>query len=253
MENSDMYDKITSLFPYMVIGTCAILFVIMGFVFQSIFIPLRGILTIGLSTCWAFGITVIIFEKILDTKIFWFTKVLAFPIVVGLGLDYDIFLLSRIYEYKLSGFTTRASIVKGSYLTGSIITGAGTLMMIAFLSLNTTHIQTVYQFAVVLSSAVFIDTFCIRTALVPAIMRLASWINWWPSPMGSSAYEDQPNLYTEDNFLDDNDDIPLNSPPNLYVQPHTAHGYQDRSQRISRILSQGMPSFYSKLTCLTKH
>jgi uncharacterized membrane protein YdfJ with MMPL/SSD domain len=248
VENIDMVDKITSLFPYMVIGTCATLFVIMGLVFRSIFIPLRGVLTIGLSVGWTFGIAVVIFDKILETKIFWFTPVFAFSIVVGLGLDYDIFLLSRIYEYRISGFTTRASIVKGSYMTGSIITGAGMIMIIAFLSLTITHVEMVFQFAVVLASAVFLDTFCIRTALVPAIMRLASWFNWWPSSLGSPSSEKQLGIYDEDHFLDDgisdSEDPEISS---IFVKPKGISGHTDRLLRINKIISDGIPSYYTRL------
>ena len=59
-------------------------------------------------------------------------QVMCFSIIVGLGLDYDVFLISRIYEYRLNGYTDRAAALKGIYKTGYIITAAGIIMAVAF-------------------------------------------------------------------------------------------------------------------------
>lgn len=57
---------------------------------------------------------------------------MTFPVVVGLGLDYDTFLLTRIMEYRMSGLSDRQSVLKGTVKTGGIITAAGIIMAIAF-------------------------------------------------------------------------------------------------------------------------
>ena len=57
---------------------------------------------------------------------------MTFSIIVGLGLDYDVFLISRVLEFRLRGYTNKASIVKGLYKTGHIITAAGIIMAVAF-------------------------------------------------------------------------------------------------------------------------
>ena len=57
---------------------------------------------------------------------------MAFSIIVGLGLDYDIFLASRVLEFRLNGYDEQSSILKGLYKTGGIITAAGTIMAVAF-------------------------------------------------------------------------------------------------------------------------
>jgi uncharacterized membrane protein YdfJ with MMPL/SSD domain len=61
--------------------------------------------------------------------LYWLTPVMSFSILVGLGLDYDIFLYSRIYEYRLEGYSDRAAIAHGVYKTGGIITAAGIIMV----------------------------------------------------------------------------------------------------------------------------
>eukprot|EP00475_Leptophrys_vorax_P024825 TRINITY_DN3440_c0_g1_i1.p1 TRINITY_DN3440_c0_g1~~TRINITY_DN3440_c0_g1_i1.p1 ORF type:complete len:936 (-),score=215.39 TRINITY_DN3440_c0_g1_i1:45-2573(-) len=242
VEVVDLVNSVISQFPYMVLATCVILFFIVGITFRSVLIPIRGLFTIGLSVAWTFGLAVVVFQKALNTPIFWFTPVFAFSIVVGLGLDYDIFLISRIHEYRDAGFNTQAAIVKGTYLTGSIITGAGLIMMIAFVSLSVSHVELIVQFAVVLTSAVFLDTFVVRTALVPAIMRLCSWANWWPSKYGSKKAEAESGIYTEDYFLDEEGEDDNGDKGDKFVKPHDLAAFLYRKRAVADIIASGAPS-----------
>src|SRR5690606_38026411 len=102
---------------------------------------LRGLLTIGLSIACTYGVAVIYFQRIEGKMIFWMVPIMSFSIMVGLGLDYDIFLISRIVEYRALNFYTSASVVKGVYKTGSIITGAGIIMAIAFSALSFSKVE----------------------------------------------------------------------------------------------------------------
>jgi len=108
---------------------------------------------------------------------------MCFSILVGLGLDYDIFLFSRVVEYRKLGYNDRASISKGIYRTGGIITAAGVIMFIAFAGLMLSQEMVLNQYGFMLSFAVLVDTFVVRTLLVPAIMHLAGPVNWWPGVM----------------------------------------------------------------------
>ena len=78
------------------------------------------------------------------------------------------------------GFTEKASIHKGLFKTGNVISFAGIIMAIAFSGLLLSRVMVLNQFGFMLCIAVLIDTFIIRTILVPAIMSLASKWNWWP-------------------------------------------------------------------------
>jgi RND superfamily putative drug exporter len=112
-------------------------------------------------------------------SLYWLVPVMSFSILVGLGLDYDIFLVSRIYEYRLLGFTSDSAVVKGIYRTGSIITGAGVIMAIAFAGLMLSSVSVLNEFGFMLCFAVLFDTFIIRTLLVPALLGLMGDFNWW--------------------------------------------------------------------------
>ena len=186
----DAIEAVYKLFPIMIIITIVVIYVIIAIMFRSVFIPFRLIVTIGLTLSWIYGLSILVFETsafntIIPalqrvTALYWLVPIMAFTILIGLGLDYDIFLLSRISEYRDKGFTEKASIHKGLFKTGNVISYAGIIMAIAFSGLMLSKEMVLNQFGFMLCIAVLIDTFIIRTILVPAIMAVAAKWNWWP-------------------------------------------------------------------------
>ena len=186
----DAIDQVYKLFPIMIIVTMIVVYTLIAFMFRSVFIPLRLIITIGLTLSWIYGLGIFVFKtQVFKTVIpalqgvnsfYWLVPIMAFSILIGIGLDYDIFLLSRISEFRDMGFTEKASIHKGLFKTGNVISFAGIIMAIAFSGLLFSREMVLNQFGFMLCIAVLIDTFIIRTILVPAIMSLASKWNWWP-------------------------------------------------------------------------
>ena len=104
------------------------------------------------AIAWVFGLSVLVYQNgILKWSNFaplsptpngkdepgmcWLIPVMAFSIMVGLSLDYDVFLVSRIVEYRAEGKSDRESVLLGLAKTGRIITAAGIIMAIAFLLL----------------------------------------------------------------------------------------------------------------------
>ena len=187
----DAIDKVYELFPLMISVTIAVVYILIAIMFKSAFIPLRLIITIGLTLSFIYGLGVLVFETpflnnvispLQDvTAFYWLVPIMAFSILIGLGLDYDIFLLSRISEFRDRGFTEKASIHKGLFKTGGIISYAGIIMAIAFSGLLFSREMVLNQFGFMLCIAVLIDTFVVRTILVPAIMSIAEKWNWWPA------------------------------------------------------------------------
>ena len=108
---------------------------------------------------------------------------MAICIAVALGLDYDIFLVSRIVEFRKEGFNDHSSIILGVSSTGGIISGAGAIMALAFSGLFFSEKLLHQQFALLLVTSVLLDTFVVRTILVPAMMLSAGDYNWWPRKM----------------------------------------------------------------------
>ena len=101
----------------------------------------------------------------------------------ALGLDYDVFLLTRIYEERTNGMGDRASIVRGLVHSGNIITAAGCIMAIAFTGLLINATPALNQLAAALVASVLLDTFVVRTLLLPSVMGLLGSWNWWPRRM----------------------------------------------------------------------
>ena len=96
----------------------------------------------------------------------WLAPLLSFNTIVGLAIDYDVFLTSRILEARISGHGHEKSILVGICNTGNIITAAGCIMAISFGGLLFSETQLVREWAVVVTSAVLIDTFVMRTCVV---------------------------------------------------------------------------------------
>eukprot|EP00049_Salpingoeca_infusionum_P022360 m.6295 g.6295 ORF g.6295 m.6295 type:complete len:854 (+) comp5144_c0_seq1:67-2628(+) len=191
--SNDIEQRVYELFPTAVGVTTAVVFVLVGLAFQSISIPLRAIYSIALTVAFVYGCAVWVFQDgalnwlhvaSLSGSLHalsWMSPVMAFSVLVGLGLDYDVFLLSRIVEYRRNGYSDHDSILFGLARTGGIITAAGIIMAIAFVGLLFSAEAVLNQLSFFLVLAVLVDTFIIRSAVVPALMRLIGRFNWWPS------------------------------------------------------------------------
>ena len=99
------------LFPIAIGVTTVLVFILVGFSFGSLLIPLRAIYSIGLTLAFVYGTAVWVYQDGAlnflhfsglhdNTALSWFSPILSFSVVVGLGLDYDVFLLSRIQEFR---------------------------------------------------------------------------------------------------------------------------------------------------------
>lgn len=189
------YDAVKAVygaFPTVVSITMLVVFVLFGIFFRSIVAPLRSVVSIAMTLCFVFGLCVLVYQHgILNwtrvpswtstgDEISWLVPVMAFSIIVGLALDYDVFLVSRILEYRASGLDHESSIVAGLYSTGGIITAAGVIMSVAFGGLMFSSSPVLYQWSFLLTSAVLLDTFVIRTLIVPIVMGWTGKYSWWP-------------------------------------------------------------------------
>ena len=114
---------------------------------------------------------------------------MSFSVIVGVGLDYDIFLLTRVLEYRHAGLGEAEAVVAGLSQTGHIITAAGVIMAIAFSGLLLSTEAVLNQLAFLLVFAVLVDTFIVRSMLVPAIMSALGRLNWWPQKFGTATNE----------------------------------------------------------------
>ncbi|CAK9001504.1 unnamed protein product [Durusdinium trenchii] len=159
-------------------------------------LPLRLAFALLFTLAATFGTAVVFYQTPLLHGLFpWLANYdglcyeivpMAVCIAIALGLDYDIFLVSRIVEFRKEGFNDPTSIVLGVANTGGIISGAGAIMALAFSGLFFSPKLLHQQFAFLLVTSVLLDTFVVRTILVPAMMLSAGDYNWWPRQMPHS-------------------------------------------------------------------
>ena len=103
---------------------------------------------------------------------------MLFSILMGLGLDYDIFIVTRIKEYCEAGMTDKDAIIHAMEHTATIITSCGFVMAAAFSSLMFTPLMHVSQLGFAFTLSILLDATFIRLILVPSIMVLAEKYNW---------------------------------------------------------------------------
>ena len=117
-----------------------------------------------------------------DQELSWLVPVMSFSIMVGLALDYDIFLITRVSEFRfLKGYSHESSIAAGLDATGTVITSAGLIMAVSFGSLLASQSPALDQWAFVVTFSVLLDTFVVRTILVPALMTwTGEKYSWYP-------------------------------------------------------------------------
>ena len=106
--------------------------------------------------------------------------ILAFCIVFGLSMDYEVFLVSRVAEARRSGLPEAEAIVEGLARTGSVITSAGSIMIAVFAAFAMGSFLPVQMLGFVLTVAVLLDATVVRMVIGPALLRLAGQWNWWP-------------------------------------------------------------------------
>src|SRR5207244_11262414 len=108
-----------------------------------------------------------------------FVPVLMFAIVFGLSMDYQVFLVSRIYEEWHRRGDNREAVTHGLAATGRTITAAAAIMVLVFAAFILGGERVIELFGLGLAGAVFLDALVVRSVLVPGLMLLAGNANWW--------------------------------------------------------------------------
>ncbi|MDD1770472.1 MAG: MMPL family transporter [Methanomassiliicoccales archaeon] len=155
------------------------IFVVLMFVLGSVLNPLRSIVTILMSIFWTLVITGLVFQWGMGMYLNFEVPLILLVVCLGLGMDYDILLSTRIREEAHKGMSTNEAIKHSLLQTGGIITACGVVMASAFGSLILTGNPMLMQFGLALMVAILLDATVVRTYLVPAIMSLLGKWNWW--------------------------------------------------------------------------
>lgn len=160
-----------------------VILVILIFLLRSVLAPVLLILTTALSFGTAMGTAAIVFNHILnfpgaDPSV----PLYGFVFLVALGIDYNIFLMTRVREESIK-HGTRKGILTGLSVTGGVITSAGLVLAATFAALAVIPVLFLAQLAFIVAFGVLLDTFLVRTLLVPALSYDIGSKIWWPSKL----------------------------------------------------------------------
>jgi RND superfamily putative drug exporter len=161
----------------------AVILVILMLLLRSVVAPVLLILSVTVSFAAALGVSALVFDGIFgfpgaDPSV----PLFAFVFLVALGVDYNIFLMTRVREESITR-GTRPGVLRGLSATGGVITSAGIVLAATFAALGVIPILFLAQIAFIVAFGVLLDTLVVRSLLVPALAYDLGRRIWWPSAL----------------------------------------------------------------------
>ncbi|MHC5263661.1 MMPL family transporter [Streptomyces sp. UC4497] len=173
------------LFVGVVVGLGCVLLLL---AFRSVGIPLKAAAMNVAAVAAAFGVVVAIFQWGWGSELLGlgrsgpiepFLPVIMVSVLFGLSMDYQVFLVSRMYEEWLETGDNRRAVRVGLAETSRVINSAAVIMISVFLAFVLSGDRVIAMFGIALAVAVAVDAFILRTLLVPALMHMLGGANWW--------------------------------------------------------------------------
>ncbi len=163
-----------------------VILVVLMVLLRSIVAPLLLIGSVVLSFSATIGISALVFNHVFkfvgaDPAV----PLYGFIFLVALGVDYNIFLMTRVREESV-GHGTRDGIIRGLVITGGVITSAGIVLAATFAALGVIPVLFLSQIAFIVGFGVLLDTIVVRSLLVPALSYDIGRAIWWPSKLARS-------------------------------------------------------------------
>jgi len=185
---TDLNGQLSDTLPIFMGAVLVASFLLLMLVFRSVVVPLKAVVMNMLSIGAAYGVLVAVFQwgwgsSLIGlegpTPITSLIIVIMFPILFGLSMDYEVFLISRIREeFDRIGDNTEA-VARGMAGTGRVITSGALIMISVFLAFVASPVPSLKMLGLGLATAVLVDATIVRMVLVPATMALLGKANWW--------------------------------------------------------------------------
>ncbi|HII82753.1 MAG TPA: MMPL family transporter [Ferroplasma sp.] len=157
------------------------IFIILLIQLASALTPVRLILMVMAAVMLALSITYVIFYYILHLPVIIFLPLFVFITLLAVGLDYDIFMITKVQENITKGMNTSEAVKNSIIENGGVIITLGSLLFATFGALYFSGLGIIEEIGVGLALGVLIDTFVSWMFFVPAIMTVMDRYNWWPS------------------------------------------------------------------------
>ena len=177
---------------YIIGVTIIVVLLILIALLRAIVAPLYLIASVVVSYLSALGIGVITFQLVLGQDLSWTVPGMTFIVLVAVGADYNMLLISRIRDESPDGI--RSGVIRTVGSTGGVITSAGLIFAASMFGLVFGSLTTMVEAGFIIGIGLLLDTFLVRTITVPALAVLVGRGNWWPSrvkPAGALGRSEQ--------------------------------------------------------------
>ncbi|GAA4229094.1 MMPL family transporter [Actinomadura meridiana] len=189
----DFADEVSTRLPWLIAVVVGLSLLLLVVLVRSVTVALQAALMNLLSIAAAYGVLTAVVQWgwagsllgfPMDMPVTTWVPLMMFPILFGLSMDYEVFLVSRIRENYETGVPTREAVALGLSRTARVITAAAAIMVMVFLSVLLGADVAVKQMGLGMGIAILIDATIVRLVLVPALMELFGEANWWlPRPL----------------------------------------------------------------------
>ena len=177
----DSLNLINGVLPLVVLILALGVFFILFAQLRSVFTPIRLIFTILCSVAFALALLSIAFYYLLQTPVVSLAPLFVVVTMLGVGIDYDIFLVTRIREEVLSGKSDHDAIKTAITKIWVTLFGLGLILSSVFASLVASGIGLLEEIGVSVASAIMVDVGLVILFFVPSLMAIAQKYNWWPA------------------------------------------------------------------------
>jgi RND superfamily putative drug exporter len=175
----DYENSCTPRYPLVIITVFAGIFLILLFLLRSGTTPPRMFLAMISMIALTLGVFTLLFQDLMQAAIFWVLPVCLFCILIGLGGDYVIFMMSRVREEVNKGKSDEDAILDAVESTGPVIMLCGFVMATAFASMMASSMIMMKEFGFVLSFGIILDATVMIWLIIPALMMAFKKYNWW--------------------------------------------------------------------------
>jgi len=175
----DIRDYVASDLLIVAVAAFVLIFLIMLYLTRSLVGAMVIPSTVAFSFAGAFGLSVLVWQHVIGLPLHWLVLPLAFIILVAVGSDYNLLLISRVKEESGAGLNTGLIRALGS--TGSVVTSAGLVFAVTMLSMLASNLLAVGQLGSTVCIGLLLDTMIVRSLVVPCLLRLLGPWFWWPT------------------------------------------------------------------------
>ncbi|MDA4125350.1 MAG: MMPL family transporter [Thaumarchaeota archaeon] len=176
LDTKNVFDaQFNSVVPLVAVGVALVLLVVLG----SLFLPIFAVFSVLMSIVWTLAATRLVFQVYFNYQILFITPFFLFVTLLGLGMDYNVFILTRIREDATKGRPLNNAIVSAIEQTGGIITAAAIILAGSLGALMLSSDLFLKQLGFAFAYSILIDALIVRTYLVPAVMSTVGKWNWY--------------------------------------------------------------------------